>query len=483
MIRSNYTALLTPQFRVLSDDQVEEIHLATLEVLRRTGIVVKEPAGIALLKKGGCWVDGERVRIPAHLVEWAVNMAPPRAVLCDRHGDPAMFLERNKIYYGTGSDTPNVVDPYSGERRPATLADVENTSRVVDFLPNIGFMMCMGIAADVNGALSDLYHFNAMVTNTKKPIVYTAWNLANLKDIVAMAEAVAGGAQALQRSPFLALYTEPISPLQHAVESVQKLLWMAEKRLPVAYTPGMTTGAAAPVTMAGGLVQANAEILSGLVMAQLAGEGTPFIYGGGIDPMDMRTMTMTYASPEFMLNMSALTEMGRYYRLPVFSFAGCTDSKTFDQQATLEGGMWMLIAALSGGNLVHDVGYIDNGLTASLQMLVSMDEVAGLVKRIMGGIEVSDETMAIDVIDAVGPAGHFLSTDHTYRHFKENWFPKLFDRTTYETWRANGSLTLGERAAARAREILETYQPEPLPQDVRVVLDGIIAGAERRLAG
>jgi len=483
MIRSNYTALLTPQFRVLSDDQVEEIHLATLEVLRRTGVVVKEPAGTALLKKGGCWVDGERVRIPAHLVEWAMNMAPPRVALCDRNGDPAMFLERNKIYYGTGSDTPNVVDPYSGERRPATLADVENTSRVVDFLPNISFMMCMGIASDVNGALSDLYHFNAMVTNTKKPIVYTAWNLANLQDIVAMAEAVAGGAQALQRSPFLALYTEPISPLQHAVESVQKLLWMAEKRLPVAYTPGMTTGAAAPVTMAGGLVQANAEILSGLVMAQLAGEGTPFIYGGGIDPMDMRTMTMTYASPEFMLNMSALTEMGRYYRLPVFSFAGCTDSKTFDQQATLEGGMWMLIAALSGGNLVHDVGYIDNGLTASLQMLVSMDEVAGLVKRIMGGIEVSDETMAIDVIDAVGPAGHFLSIDHTYRHFKENWFPKLFDRTTYETWRANGSLTLGERAAARAREILETYQPEPLPQDVHVVLDGIIAGAERRLAG
>ena len=483
MIRSNYKAQLTPRFRVLSDDQIEEIHLATLEVLRRTGIVVKEPAGLALLKRGGCWVDGERVRIPSHLVEWAVSMAPPRVVLCDRNGDPAMFLERNKTYYGTGSDTPNVVDPYSGERRPAVLTDVENTPRVVDFLPNISFMMCMGIASDVNEALSDIYHFNAMVSNTVKPIVFTAWSLDNLKDIVAMAEAVVGGAEALQRSPFLALYTEPISPLQHAVESVQKLLWMAEKRLPVAYTPGMTTGAAAPVTMAGGLVQANAELLSGLVMAQLAGEGTPFVYGGGIDPMDMRTMTMTYASPEFMLNMSALTEMGRYYRLPVFSFAGCTDSKTFDQQAALEGGLWMLIAALSGGNLVHDVGYIDNGLTASLQMLVAMDETAGLVKRIMGGIEISDETMAIDVIDEVGPAGHFLSTDHTYRHFKENWFPKLFDRTTYETWRANGELTLAERAAARAREILETHQPEFLPADVQATLNDIVAGAERRVAG
>ena len=481
MIRSNYQVNMTPQFRVLSDDQLEEIHLATLEVLRRTGVVIKEPTGRELLKKAGCWIDGERVRIPAHLIEWAVRTTPPRVVLCDRNGNPAMFLERNKVYYGTGSDTPNVVDAYSGERRPAKLQDVADIAKVVDFLPNISFLMCMGIASDVNTAISDIYHFDAMVSNTIKPIVYTAWNLDNLKDIVAMAEAVAGGAEALQRNPFMALYTEPISPLQHAVEATQKLLWMAKKGLPVVYTPGMISGAAAPVTMAAALVQANAELLSGLVMAQLAGEGMPFIYGGGIDPMDMSHMTMTYASPEFMLNMSALTEMGRYYRLPVFSFAGCTDAKTFDQQAGIEGGLWMLVAALSGGNLVHDVGYIDNGLTASFQMLVSMDEVAGLVKRIMGGVEVSDETMALDVIDKVGPGGHFLGEDHTYRHFKENWFPKLLDRSNYETWQQNGSLTLGDKSAAKAREILETYQPQPVPDGVKKELKKIIEKAERRI--
>jgi len=480
MIRSNFKVNMTPQFRVLSDDQIEEIHLATLEVLRRTGVVVKEPEGRELLKKAGCWVDGERVRIPAHLIEWAVRMTPPRVVLCDRNGGPAMFLERNKVYYGTGSDTPNVVDPYSGERRPARLADIENISKVVDFLPNISFLMCMGIASDVNGAISDIYHFAAMVNNTTKPIVFTAWDLNNLKDIIAMAEAVAGGAEALQRNPFLALYTEPISPLQHAVEAAQKLLWMAEKGLPVVYTPGLMTGASGPVTAAGGLVQGNAELLSGFLMAQLKREGTPLIYGGGVLAIDMRTALMSYASPEWMLNTCALTDMARYYRLPMFHFAGCTDAKTFDQQAALEGSLWMVLAALSGGNLVHDVGYIDNGLTASFQMLVTMDEVAGLVKRIMGGIEVSDETMAIDVIDEVGPAGHFLSTDHTYRHFKENWFPKLFDRSTYETWRVNGGLTLGERAAARAREILETHQPALLSEDVKAELQSIIERAEAR---
>ena len=480
MIRSNFQVNMTPQFRVLSDDQLEEIHLATLEVLRRTGVAIKEPQGRELLKKAGCWVDGERVRIPAHLIEWALRMTPPRVVLCDRNGDPALFLERNKVYYGTGSDTPNVVDPYTGERRRAVLADVANISKVVDYLPHISFLMCMGIASDVNEAISDVYHFQAMTANTVKPIVFTAWSLDNLKDIVAMAEAVAGGAEALQRNPFLALYTEPISPLQHAVEATQKLLWMAEKGLPTVYTMGMLTGAAGPVTSAGGLVQANAELLSGFLMAQLKREGAPLIYGGGVDPMDMRTMIITYGSPEFMLNTAALTDMGRYYRLPVFSFAGCTDSKVFDQQAALEGGIWMLIAALSGGNLVHDVGYIDNGLTASYEMLVSMDEVAGLVKRIMGGVEVSDETLALDVIDKVGPGGHFLGEDHTYRHFRANWFPKLLDRNNYEAWKEGGSLTLGDRALAKAKEILETHRSQPLAEAVTAQISQIIRRAEQR---
>ncbi len=481
MIRSNYQAYLTPQFRVLSDDQLEEIHLATLEVLRRTGVVIKEAAGRELLKKAGCWVDGERVRIPAHLIEWAVRMTPPRVTLCDRNGKPAMFLERNKVYYGTGSDTPNVVDAYTNERRPARLQDIADIARVVDYLPHISFLMCMGIASDVNTAISDIYHFDAMVSNTVKPIVFTAWNLDNLKDIVAMAEAVAGGAEALQRNPFIALYTEPISPLQHAVEATQKLLWMAEKGLPVVYTPGLMTGATGPVTSAGGLVQGNAEMLSGFLMAQLKREGAPLIYGGGVLPIDMRTTLMSYAAPEFMLNTCALTDMARYYRVPMFHFAGCTDAKTFDQQAALEGGIWMLLAALSGGNLVHDVGYIDNGLTASYQMLVSMDEVAGLVQRIMGGVNVSDETMALDVIDQVGPGGHFLGEDHTYRHFRENWFPKLLDRSNYETWKESGALTLGDRAAAKARQILETHRPQPLPETTTARLKEIIQQAEARV--
>jgi trimethylamine--corrinoid protein Co-methyltransferase len=481
--RSNYTVNVTPRFQVLSQDQIDELHLATLEVMRRTGVRVDEPAAVEVFAKAGCWVDGDRVRFPSHLVEWAIEVTPSRVMLCDRLGQPAVALQGERAYFGTGSDTPSIVDAYTGERRRALKQDVANTARLVDALPHMSFMMCSGIASDVHEAISDIHHFEAMVSNTRKPIAFTAWSLDNLKDIIDMAEAVAGGAEALQRSPFCALYTEPISPLTLGVEATQKLMYMAEKGLPTIFTPGLITGANGPVTIAGGLVQGNAEMLAGFVLAQLLREGTPLVFGGGILPIDMRTTLMSYASPEFMQGVCALKDIARHYRLPMFHFAGCSDAKTFDQQASLEGALSILLSALNGGNLVHDVGYIDNGLTTSYQQLVVMDEVVGMVARFMGGIEVSEETMALDVIDRVGPGGHFLGDDHTYRHFRENWFPTLLDRTNYDNWAEQGRLTLGDRAAARARQLLDEHRPEPLPAGVAKRLAAIVARAEERVRG
>ena len=481
MIGSNYVGHVTPAAQMLGDDQKVQVHQATLELLRRTGVRVVVPDVRDLLAKAGCWVDGDRVRIPSHLIEWAIRTAPHGVSLCDRNGGPAMFLEGRKGYYGTGSDTPYVLDAYTGERRQAVLADVANVARLVDALPHIDFLMCMGIASDVTESLSDLYHFRAMVSNTVKPIVYTAWSRQNLEDIIEMAEAVAGGAEALRRSPFCALYSEPISPLTHAKESCEKLLYIAAKGLPVVYTPGMMIGGSAPVTVAGALVQANAEQLSGLLICQLIREGTPVVCGGGILFMDMAKGLISYAAPEFMLAMVALQEMCHFYALPNFSFAGCSDAKRFDQQAAAEGALWMLSSALSGGNLIHDVGYIESGLTTSYEMLVSMDEIAGLVKRFMRGVEITNETLALDVIDHVGPGGHFLEERHTLRHFRENWFPGLLDRGNVSEWEAGGRPTLGDRAAARVREVFEGYEPLPLEGAVADRLDAVIQRAEKRV--
>jgi trimethylamine:corrinoid methyltransferase-like protein len=212
----------------------------------------------------------------------------------------------------------------------------------------------------------------------------------------------------------------------------------------------------------------------------LAGEGMPFVYGGGVAIMDMRHMNVAYAAPEFWINMAALCDLARYYRLPVFSFGGCSDSKTFDQQASLEGALWILVTALAGGNLSHDVGYIEYGLTASMEMVVMNDEIIGLVRRILGGIEVSQETLALDLIDSVGPGGHFLEQEHTLRHFRENWYPTLLNRTGYITWLQAGGLTYGELANRRARHILESHHPQPLPDEVQAAARAIVRRADAR---
>jgi trimethylamine---corrinoid protein Co-methyltransferase len=481
MINSNFTAQVTPGIRLLSDDQKKEVHSATLELLRRTGVKVLVGEVRDLLEEAGCWLDGERVRIPPHLIDWAIDVAPSRVVLCDRDGEPAMTLEGRKGYYGTGSDTPFVLDAETGERRQAVLNDVANVARLVDALEHIDFLMCMGIASDVTESISDLYHFREMLSNTTKPLVYTAWDRQNLEAIVEMAEAVAGGSEALRRSPFCALYSEPISPLTHAKESCEKLLFIADKGLPVVYTPAVMIGGTAPVTVAGALVQANAEQLSGLLITQLIREGAPVIGAGGILHMDMSKGLISYAAPEFMLAMTAFSEMYHHYEIPIFSFAGCSDAKIFDQQAAAEGALWMLLTALGGGNLIHDVGYVESGMTASYQQLVSMNEVAGLVKRIMRGVELTEETVPLDVIDQVGPGGHFLGEEHTFEHFRRNWFPELFDRSPRDEWELDGSLTLGDRAAARVREILEEHEPAPLDEEIAAALDGVIERAEERV--
>ncbi|MBN1222420.1 MAG: trimethylamine methyltransferase family protein [Candidatus Aminicenantes bacterium] len=469
-----------PRLQVLSCDRLEQIHLSTLEVLRRTGVAVKDPRAVGIFKEGGCFVDGDRVRIPPHLVEAALKNLPPRICLCDRSGAPALFLEKNNVYFGTGSDTPNIIDPYAGERRQAVLNDIVNVSKIVDACDEMSFLMCSGIAADVNPAVSDLYHFEAMVNNTEKPIIFTAWSLENLKAIVNMAETVAGGEDILRNSPFIALYTEPISPLQLAEESTQKIMYMAEKRLPVVYTPCLITGAIGPVTLAGGIVQANAEMLAGYVLANLITEGSPFIYGGGVGPMDMGTGVWSYASPEFMLATAALADMSKFYQIPVFSFAGCSDAKTYDQQASLEGSLWILMVSLFGGNLVHDVGYVESGLTTSYEQLVVSNEVAGMVRRIIGGFEISEETLALDLIHSVGPGGEYLTSEHTLKHFKKNWFPGLISRSPYEKWEQQGKKDLGQRANEKIREILENHVPKPLDGKLRDELTRIVSSLDTR---
>ncbi len=477
------TSPIPSGYRMFSDAQLDHIHLATLEVLRRTGVRVRERESLDLLRAAGCVVtDGNLVRFPAHVIEDALQAAPSRIVLCKRTGEPGMYLEGHRTYFGTGSDLPNTRDLDTGERRLSLLSDVKKTARLADALPNLDFVMSMALPSDVPSATSDRRSFLAMTENTSKPLVFTAWDEAGLADIIKMAEIIAGGPEELSLKPFLLAYLEPTSPLQHSEVVLRKVLMMADHGLPFVYAPGPIDGASAPVTQAGALVMSNAESLSGLAITQLRRKGAPFVLGSGSGPLDMRTMVATYSSPEFMLHCMGMAELAHYYyRLPVWGFSGCSDSKLPDIQAGIESSLWILWTALSGANLVHDVGYIESGLTCSYEMMVINDEVIGFVRKLLRGIEISPETLALDVIDKVGPGGDYLVTEHTSNHYRKVWYPRVFDRRSISQWQKAGEPTTVTKAREIAKKTIETHTPSLLDTNTLEALTAIVSEADDRL--
>lgn len=480
-MKSSYVANRSTKFSVLSNDQAEQIVSAAKEILERTGTNFLDKEAVEIFRKAGCVIEGERVRIPSRLVDQALRSVPKRVTLCNsRSGERVMHLEGYNAYFGTGSDTPYYIDPYSGERRSSSTQSVSNNVRVIDALPNLDFVMSLGISQDVPQPVYDRYQYEAMVTNTSKPIVVTANDAEGFADIIEMAEIVAGGEDALRRNPLIVLYAEPITPLQHSMESVTKLMLAAKKEVPVVYTPCVMAGATTPATMAGTLACGLAESLSGLVLHQLTNEGAPFIMGGVFTIMDMQSTIFSYGAPEFHLLEACLADIAHYLKLPMFGTCGCSDSKTVDEQAGIEAALSILLTTQAGPNLNHDVGYIEYGSTASLEMLVICDEVIGMARRIVRGIEVTPETLAVDVVDRVGPGGHFLRDEHTRKFFKsEVWYPTLIDRKIYANWKADGSKTMTQRANEKVRSILESHQPEPLAPEIR---EKIRAVAERAAA-
>jgi len=482
-LNNDFLVRRRPRIQLLSSDQIYQIHLSSLRLLEKTGVNVLLPEAVDLLREAGAYVTDEtRVRIPSYLVEEALRVAPRSITISDRNGKPAMFLEGHNIHYGTGTDTRFTIDPYSGKRRGSKGEDVEKAALICDYLPNIDFVASMGgvSAEEVNPLVSDRHNFARMIHNTTKSILFTCWNLAGLSDIYDMAVAVRGSAENFRRNPFIMLYTEPTSPLQHTREVLEELLFCAEEGIPLIYVSGPVMGGTAPVTLAGTLIISNVEFLSGLVIAQLKQKGAPVIYGGDSTPMDMRTTVDLYSGPAAFLNRIAVKEIASYYDLPDFNTGGFTDSKILDQQAAIEASMSLLRAGLAGSNLIHDIGYVESGLTACWESIVMADEIIDEIKLILKGIEVNEETSALDIIDKIGPGGHFLEEKHTLKHFKEIWYPKLINRDVYENWVRNGSKSLGEVLNEKVKWILENHKPEPLSEEVKGKIKKILEKVEKK---
>ena len=453
------------QYARVSPEQCQKMHNASLEILARTGARLYDQEAIDLLKKAGASVsEGNRVRIPAGLVEKAFSTVPKRVTLYDQNGQAAMFLEEGRCYYGTGSDCLHIIDHRTGERRDPILQDVIEGMHVCDALPNIDFVMSMFLPGDVDEMVTDRYQMEAMLNNTSKPIIYVTNEFSGCVDAVEMAEVVAGGAEELKLRPFAACYINVTTGLQHNEDALQKLLFLAEKGLPALYIPVCIGGISGPITDVGNIALVNAGGLVGLVLSQLKREGAPFITSGmSGGALDMKTMVSPYCEPD---HRGISHGLAHHYNLPMFGMGGCSDSKLVDQQAAAEAALTMMAETLGGANLIHDLGYLESGLSGSLAQLVICNELVGWIESFMAPVQVNDETLALDLIDQEGPDGQFLDSDHTIRNFRKHWYPEVFERGNFDQWQADGGLSLGQRAASRVEKILSEHQPELLPDEI-----------------
>jgi trimethylamine--corrinoid protein Co-methyltransferase len=462
-----------PNLDYLSRAQAERIHAASLEILERVGALIDEDQAATLLRKAGVR-QGEAgtFHIPSKLVEWAVSVAPKRIVLHNRNAEPIMPLELGQVYYGPGSDCLFILDHRTGKRRQASLEDVNEAIRLADALPNIDFLMSVLLPSDVAPEAANLLQMRSMIENSIKPIMFVTNDFESCRQVVRAAEVVAGGAKQHESKPYSCCYINVTAPLRHNVDSLQKVLYLAEKAVPTTYTPMVLRGVSGPATSAGAVALANAGELVGLVLAQLMREGAPIIHSGGYgDVFDMSTTTGAYTGPE---SYGVRTAMGAYYGLPIFGLGGSSDSKLPDEQAAVEASLTLLFETLGRATLVHDVGYMESGKCYSLEMMAICDEVIGYIRRYARGIEVNEETLALDLIAELGPGGDYLSSEHTVNHYRETWYPRLFNRNHFDGWLAEDGQTLGERTRKRVEEILNSHKPEPLDQRIRPEIEKIL---------
>jgi trimethylamine--corrinoid protein Co-methyltransferase len=468
-------------FRILNEEQRAKIAGAAFELLERVGVKLTEPQARELLHGAGATIDGDRTHIPAGLVEQAINSAPSHITIYTREGERAMDLGGMSAYFGAHTDAPDVLDPFTRGRRACTEADVGRHAALIDALLNIAFTTASGMVTDRPAGVADRVALAQCLTHSPKPVLAMPVTLEALIDSHEMAAQAVGGSAALRERPTLIVYAEPVSPLVHPDESIRKLLKCAELSVPLVYTPYAAMGATAPLGPAAIVAQLCAESLSGLVIHQLRQPGAPFIFGGMASVMDMQTTIFSYGAPEFQRGNTMMAEMAHTFDLPNFGTAGTSDAQSFDGQAVLEATSSCILAYLSGANLIHDVGLLGNATVVMPEMIVATDEIIAMLHHLLGGVDVSDAALALDVIEDAGPGGEFVTHSHTFEHFRDVWYPALLFRAGAEAWEGEAQQTFATRVNSRTRGLMEQHKPLRLPLETAEAIRAIVARAEAGL--
>jgi trimethylamine--corrinoid protein Co-methyltransferase len=479
-----------PRLKTMNLDQMKAIHEAALKILDATGFEMQHEDVRRMLLDAGCSsLDGGRLSMPEKLVEKALETAPEQILLHDQTGKPVMDIQGENCFYGTGSDTIFTIDLDTGERRRTMIQDTANFAKMVDALDNMDFAMSMSNPEDV--PIGNIYGhvFLEMVKNTNKPLIFIADSGRDMAQIHQIACLVAGGEEELAKKPFILNYSEAISPLIFPVNVMEKLVFCAEKQIPICLPSGCNAGGGGPITLAGAMALGIAENLVGLVVHQLTRPGSPFLFAPNVSILDMQTSVISYGCPEWSLTQAALAQMrDELYHIPIWAFAGSSDSKTLDAQAGAEAMFSISTAMHSRCNIIHDVGYMEFGTTSSLELLVLCNELVAMSRHFTEGVPVNEETLALDVIDRVakgsGASSIFLTEDHTFENFRQAHFLQdLIDRRRFDQWDDDGAKDMYQRCNQRAKELLASHHVKAkspgLVQDMEDVLDI----TPRRMAG
>jgi trimethylamine--corrinoid protein Co-methyltransferase len=460
---------------VISEGEVERIVQASLELMMDPGLYSESDLFLDIFKKGGAEVDREArtVRVPKELVEWAVQAAPKSFILYGRN-DPSMDLqvELGRTYFGMGGTSePQYWDYDQRKPRPPLKQDMVNNTRLGHALPEIDFVQTLCMSGDQPTNAIFFHDFDAIFRNTTKPTVINILERPFTQRLLELCAAASGGENALRQKPSMLGIATPVSPLKISVMN-EGIVDVVHAGVPILYSPGPLMGATGPATVAGLVALTNAEVLFGVTLVQLIKEGAPVVLKPDTDVFDMKTTQVTYGSPEQNLGKIAMVQLAKRYGIPIYGLGGGVEGKLPDAEAAAEAMQTLLLDGLAGMTLCQSLGSMAFGIYGSAEMLVIADELVRIVKRILQGFEVNEDTLAIDVIRSCGHTGSYLAQEHTRSHYrKEMYFPSLFQRQTIDEWLKAGSKNIEQVAHEKVLNLLETSKPIELPAGVDQELD------------
>jgi len=472
-----------PILEMLSQSFLERIVAEALEVLSKVGVFVENKEALTLLGDAGARIDDRRrVLLPEDLVWRCVRSAPSPIQIFDRRGEPSMLLEGLNVHFDPGSAALKILDHKTGEARAPRTEDLLAFSRLTDALAHYDGQSTGIVPADVPEQIADRYRLFIALLGSKKPVITGTFAVEGFAVMKEMLSAVAGDEAGLRARPMAIFDACPSPPLKWSNLTAQTLIDCARSGLPAELVSMPLLGATAPVSMAGALVQHTAENLSGVVIHQLAGSGSPIIYGGSPGAVDMRSGTIAMGSIEAMMLISSYAQIGRFFELPTHGYLSMSDAKVIDAQAGLESGMGAMMAALSGVNVVSGAGMLEFENCQSLEKLVIDNEICGMTKRLVRGIIPREEKLADDLFGDLADGQLFLTSPRTLAYMREEVSSPgaAIDRQPRELWQSKGGKDALQHAHERVNDLLTKHKPEALPDDVRAELVRIMTAEARR---